>query len=153
MARVNIDILQISEQKWTGMGEFNSNGHYIYYCGQESIRRNGIALRVNKRVWKAAVGCNLKNDRMILVHFQGKPFNITVIQVYVSTTNAKEADVEQFYEDLKDLLRTNTKKRCPFHHSGLECKSRKSRKTWNNRQISPWSIKWSKANTNRVLPR
>ena len=153
MARVNIDILQISEQKWTGMGEFNSNGHYIYYCGQESIRRNGIALRVNKRVWKAAVGCNLKNDRMILVHFQGKPFNITVIQVYVSTTNAKEADVEQFYEDLKDLLRTNTKKRCPFHHSGLECKSRKSRKTWNNRQIWPWSIKWSKANTNRVLPR
>ena len=153
MARVNIDILQISEQKWTGTGEFNSNGHYIYYCRQESIRRNGIALRVNKRVWKAAVGCNLKNDRMILIHFQGKPFNITVIQVYVSTTNAKETDVEQFYEDLKDLLRTNTKKRCPFHHSGLECKSRKSRDTWGNRKIWPCSTKWSRAKSNSFAKR
>ena len=83
--------------------------------------------------------------------FQGKPFKITVIQVYAPTNKAEEAEVEQFYEDLKDLLRTNTKKRCPFHHSGLECKSRKSRKTWNNRQIWPWSTKWSRANTNKVL--
>ena len=104
MARVNIDILGISELKWTGMEEFNSNDHYIYYCGQESLRRNGVAIIVNKRVRNAVVGCNLKNDRMISVHFQGKPFNITVIQVYALTSSAEEAQVEQFYEDLQDLL-------------------------------------------------
>ena len=104
MARVNVDILGISELKWTGMGEFNSDDHYIYYCRQESLRRNGVAIMVNKRVWKAVLGYNLKNDRMISVRFQGKPFNITVIQVYVPTRNAKEAEVEQFYEDLQDLL-------------------------------------------------
>ena len=93
MARVNVDILGISELKWTGMGEFNSDGHYIYYCGQESLRRNGVAIIVNKRVWNALPGCNLKNDRMISVHFQGKPFNITVIQVYALTSNAKEAEL------------------------------------------------------------
>ena len=86
-ARVNINILGISELKWTGMGEFNSYDHYIYYCGQESLRRNGVALIVNKRVRNAVVGCNLKNDRMISVHVQGKPFSITVIQVYVPTSN------------------------------------------------------------------
>ena len=85
MARVNIDILRISELKWTGMGEFNSDDHYIYYCRQESIRRNGVALIVNKRVQNAVLGCNLKNDRMIFVHFQGKPFNITVIQSILIT--------------------------------------------------------------------
>ena len=100
MTRVNIDILGISELKWTGMGEFNSDDHYIYYCGQESYRRNGVAFIVNKRVQNVVVGCNLKNDRMISVHFQGKPFNITVIQVYALTSNAEEAEVEQFYEDL-----------------------------------------------------
>ena len=94
MARVNVDILGISELKWTGMGEFNSDDHYIYYCRQESLRRNGVAIMVNKRVQNAVLGCNLKNDRMISVHFQGKPFNITEIQVYASTTNAKEAEVE-----------------------------------------------------------
>ena len=94
----------ISEQKWTGMGEFNSDDHYIYYLGQEFLRRNGIAIMVNKRVRNAVLGCNLKNDRMISVHFQGKPFNITVIQVYAPTSNAEEAEVERFYEDLKDLL-------------------------------------------------
>ena len=94
MARVNIDILGISELKWTGMGEFNSDGHYIYYCGQESLRRNGLALIVNKRVQSAVLGCNLKNDRMVSVHFQGKPFNITVIQVCVPTSNAEEAEIE-----------------------------------------------------------
>ena len=102
MARLNIDTLGINELKWTGMGEFNSDGHYIYYCGQESFRRNGVAIIINKGVQNAVFGCNLKNDRMISVHFQGKPFNITEIQVYASTTNAKE--VECFYEDLQDLV-------------------------------------------------
>ena len=104
MARVNVDILGISELKWTGMGEFNSDDHYIYYCGQESLRRNGVAIMVNKRVPNAILGCNLRNDRMISVCFQGKPFNITVIQVYAPTSNAEEAELELFYEDLQDLL-------------------------------------------------
>ena len=104
MARVNIDILGISELKWTGMDEFNSDEHYIYCYGQESLRRNGVALIVNKRVWNAVLGCSLKNDRMISVCFQGKSFNITVIQVYAPTTNAKEVEVERFCEDLQDLL-------------------------------------------------
>jgi len=97
---VNIDILRISELKWTGMGEFNSDDHYIYYCGQESLRRSGVVLTVNKKVRNAVLGCNLKNDRMISVRFQGKPFNITVIQVYAPTSNAEEAEVEWFYGDL-----------------------------------------------------
>ena len=104
MARVNVDILGISELKWTGMGEFNSDDHYIYCCREESLRRNGVAIMVNRRVQNAVFGCNLKNDRMISVHLQGKPFNITVIQVYVPTSNAEEAEVERFYEDLQDLL-------------------------------------------------
>ena len=104
MARVNLNILGISELKWTGMSEFNSDDHYIYYCGQESLRRNGAAIMVNKRVWNAVLGCNLKNDRMISVHFQGKPFNIMVIQAYAPTSNAEEAEVEGFFEDLQDLL-------------------------------------------------
>ena len=98
MVRVNFDILGTSKLKWTGMGEFNSDDHYIYYCGQESLRRNGVAIMVNKRVPNAVLGCNLKNDRMISVGFQGKPFSITVIQVYASTSNAEEAEVEWFYE-------------------------------------------------------
>ena len=100
MTRVNIDILGISELKWTGMGEFYSDDHYIYYCEQESLRRNGVAIIVNKRVQNAVLGCSLKNDRMISVRFQGKPFTITVIQVYVLNSNVEEAEVEQFYEDL-----------------------------------------------------
>ena len=100
MARVNVDILGIGELRWTRMGEFNSDDHYIYYCGQESLRRNGVAIMVNKRVPNAVLGCNLKNDRMISVRFQGKPFNIMVIQAYAPTSNAEEAEVEQFYEDL-----------------------------------------------------
>ena len=140
MARVNVDILGISEPRWTGMGEFNSDDHYIYYCGQESLRRNGVAIMVNKRVRNAVLGCNLKNDRMISVCFQGKPFNITVIQVYALTSYTEEAEVEQFYEDLQDIFRTNNKKRCPFHYRGLECKSTKSRNTWSNRQMWPWSM-------------
>ena len=101
---MNVNILGISELKWTGMGEFNSDDHYIYYCGQESLRRNGVALTVNQRVWNAVFGCNLKNDRMTSVRFQGKPFNIMVIQVYAPTSNTEEAEVEWFYEDLQDLL-------------------------------------------------
>ena len=100
---MNVDILGISELKWTGMGEFNSDEHYIYYCGQESLRRNGVAIMVNKRVQNAVLGCNLRNDRMISVRFQGKPFNITVVQAYAPTSNAEEAEVEPFYEDLLEL--------------------------------------------------
>ena len=110
MARVNVDILGIRKSKWTGMGEFNSDDHYIYYCGQESLRRNGVAIMVNKRVQNAVLGCNLKNHRMISVHLQGKPFNITVIQVYAPTNNVEEAEVERFYEDLQDLLELTSKK-------------------------------------------
>ena len=109
-ARVNISILGISELKTTEMGGFNSDGHYIYYCGQESLRRNGIPIIVNKRVQNAVLGCNLKTDRMISVHFQGKSFNITVIQVYALTSNAEEAEVGRFYEDLQDLLELTPKK-------------------------------------------
>ena len=100
MTDLNKSILGISKLKWTAMGEFNSDDHYIYYCGQESLRRNAVAITVNRRVQNAVPGCNLKNDRMISVHFQGKAFNITVIQVYVQTNNAKEDEVEWFYEDL-----------------------------------------------------
>ena len=136
MARVNIDILGICKLQWTGMGEFNSNDHYIYYCGQESLRRNGVAIIVNRRVQNVVLGCNLKNNRMISVHFQGKPFNITVIQVYAPTSNAEEAEVERVYEDLQELT---PKKRCPFHYRGLEYKSMKSRNIWSNRQTWPQS--------------
>ena len=108
MARVKIDISGISELKWTGMGKFNSNDHYIYYCGQESLRRNGVAIIGNKRVLNAVIGYSLKNDRMISVCFQGKPFTITVIQVYVPTSNAEEA--ERFFEDLQDLLELTPKR-------------------------------------------
>ena len=110
MARVNIDILGISELKWTGICEFNSDDHYIYYCGQESLRRNGVAIMINKRVQTAVLGCNLKNNRMISVHFEGKPLNIRVIQVYAPTSNAEEAEVVRFYEDLQDLSEPTLKK-------------------------------------------
>ena len=129
---MNIDILGIRELKWTGMDIFNSDDHYIYYCGQESLRRNGVAIIVNKIVWNAVLGCNLKNDRMIFVHFQSKPFNITVIQVYAPTSNAEEAEVEWFYEDLQDLLELTPKKDVPFI-IGDSRKRRKSRNTWSNR--------------------
>ena len=112
-ARVNIKILGISELKWTGMGKFNSVDHYIYYCGQESLRRNGVGLTVNKSL-KCSIWCNLKSDRMISVCFPGKTFNITVIQVYDSTSNAEEAEVEQFYEDLHDLPEVTPKKDVRF---------------------------------------
>ena len=110
MTRVNVNILGISELKWTGMGEFNSDDHFIYYCEQESLRRNGVALIVNRRVRDAVLRCNLKNNRMISVRFQGKSFNMTVIQVYAPTTNAEEAEVVWFYDDLQDLIELTLKK-------------------------------------------
>ena len=110
MGRVNVDILGISELKWTGMGEFDSDDHYIYYCGQESLRRNGVAIMVSKRVRNAVLGCNLKNNRMVSARFQGKPFNITVIQVYAPTSNAEEAEAEWFYEALQVLVELTPKK-------------------------------------------
>ena len=130
--RTNVNILGISELKWMAVGEFNSDDHYIYCCGQESLWRNGVAIIVNETVRNAVLGCNLKNDRMISVCFQGKPFSITVIQVYAPTGNAEEAEVEWFYEDLQELLELTLKKRCPFHYRRLECKSRNSRNTWSN---------------------
>ena len=107
---MNVKILGISKLKWTGMGDFNSDDLYIYYCGQESLGRNGGALIVNKRVQNAILGCNLKNDRMISVRFQGKPFSITVIQVYAPTSNVDEAEAEWVCEDLQDLLEVTPKK-------------------------------------------
>ena len=108
MAKVNIDILGISELKWTRVDKFNSDEHYIYYCGQETLRRNGVAIIVNKRIQNAVLGCSLKNNRMIC--FQGKPFNTTVIQVFATTSNTEEAEFEQFYKDLQDLLELTPKK-------------------------------------------
>ena len=139
MERVNVDILDNSKLKWTGMGDFNSDDHYIYYCGQKSLRRNGIAIIVYKSLKCSTWMQSQKKTRMISVHFQGKPFIITVIQVYAPTSNAEEAIVEWFYEDLQDLLELTPKKRCPSHYRGLECKSRKSRNTWSNRQTWPWN--------------
>ena len=107
---MNINVIGVSKLRWTEMGKFNSDDHYIYYCGQESLRRNGVAIMVNKRVRNAVLGCNLKNDRMISVRFQGKPFNITLFQVYAPTSNAEEPEVEWFYEDLQDLLELTPKK-------------------------------------------
>ena len=134
MTRMNIDVLGISELKWTGMGEFNSDDQYIYYCGPGSLRRNGVVIMVNRRVQNAVLGCNLKNDRMIFVYCQGKPFNITIIEALTSN----DGEAEWFCEDLQDLLDL-TPKICPYR--GLTCKNRKSRNTWRNRQIWPWSIK------------
>ena len=133
MVRVNVDILGISEIKWTRMGEFNSEDHYLYYCGQESLRRNGVTLIVSKRVRNAVLGCNLKNDILISVLLQGKPFSITVIQVYAPITNAQEAEVDWFYDDLQDLLELTPKK--DVSSWGIECKSRPSRDIWIYRQV------------------
>ena len=141
MARVNIDILAISKLKWTGTGEFNSVEHCIYYCGQESLRRSGIAIIVKKGVQNAVLGCKLKNDRMISVRFKGKPFNIMVIQVYTPTSNAEEAEVKWSYEDLQDLLELTPKKDVLFIIGNWNAKSRKSKDIWSNRQVWPWSTK------------
>ena len=133
MTRVNVDILGIRELKWTGKGEFNSDDHYIYYCGQESLRRNGVAIIVNKSP-KCSTWMQSQKRQKDLCSFPRQPFNIMVIQVYAPTSNAEEAEIERFYEDLQDLLElTIPPKRCPFHYRGLECKSRKSRNTWSSR--------------------
>ena len=153
MARVNIDILGISELKWTGMGEFNSDDHYVYYYGQESFRRNGVPIIVNKRVWNAVLGCNLRNNRVISVHFQGKLFNITVIQVYALTSNAEEAEVEWFHEDLQDLLELTPKKDVLFFIRDWNAKVGSQDNTWSNRQIWLCTTEWSREKANRVLPR
>ena len=113
-ARVNVDILGINELKWTGMGKFNSDDHYIYYCRQEFLRRTGVAITVNKRVRNAVLGCNLKNDRIISVHFQGNLFTVTVIHAYAPTSNAEEAEIEWFYEDLQGLLELTLQKDALF---------------------------------------
>ena len=110
ITRVNVNILWISKLKWTGVGEFNSDDHYPYYCGQESLRRHGVGIMVNKRVWNAVLECNLKNERMISVHFQGKPFSIMVIQAYAPTNNTEEAEFEWFYEDPQDLSELTPKR-------------------------------------------
>ena len=134
------------------MGGFNSEDHYIYYCRQESLRRNGVAIIVNKRVWNAVLGCSVNNDRMISVCFWGKAFNIMVILVYTLTSNAEEVSSTVLWRPTGPS-RINIQRRCPFHYRGLACISRKSRKTWSNRQIWPWSTEWSKTKANRVLPR
>ena len=145
-----MDILGNSELKWTGMGEFNSDDRYTYYCGQESHRRNGVALRINERVWNAIVRCNLKNDRMILVCFQGKHHSNPSLcpnhwcQISWSWPVPWRP---------RRPSTTNTKKRCPFHHRGLECKSRKSRDTWSNSQVWRWRTKWSRSKANWILLR
>ena len=140
VARVNVDILGISKLRWTGMGEFNSDDHYIYYCGQESLKRNGVAIMVNKRVRNAVLGCSLKNDRIISVGFQGKPFTITVIQAYTPTSNTEEAEVERFYEDLQDLLELTPKKDVLFIIGDWNAKVTSQATPGVNRQICPWNI-------------
>ena len=132
MARVNVNILGLSKVKWTGMGEFNSDDHYIYYCGQESLRRNGVAVMVNKSP-KCSTWMQSQNDRTISVHFQGKLLNIMVIQAYAPTSNAEEAEVEWFYEDLQDLLELTPQKDVLFIIGDWNEKNRKSRNTWSNR--------------------
>ena len=135
------------------MGEFNSDDHYIYYCGQKSLRRNGGAIMVNKRLQNAVLGCNLKNNRIISVRFQGKPFNIMVIQVYAPTSNAEEAEVEWFYEDLQDLLEQTPQKDVLFIIGDWNAKVGSQDNTWGNRQIWPWSTERKRTKANRVLPR
>ena len=152
MARMNINILGISEPKWTRMGIFNSDDHYIYYCGQESLRRNGVALIVNTSL-KCSTWVQSQKWQNDLCLFPRQTIQYHSNPSLCPTSNAEEAEVEQFYEDLQDLLELTPKKRCPFHYWGLECKSRKSSDNWSNRQIWPRSTKWSRAKANRVLPR
>ena len=153
MARVNVNILGISKLRWTGMSEFNSDEHYIYYCGQESLRRNGRAITVNKRVWNAVLGCNLKNNRMISIHCQGKPFNIMVIQVYTPTCNAEEAEVEWFYEDLQDLLDLTPQKDVLFIIGDWNAKVGSQETLGVTGKFGLGRTEWNREKANRVLPR
>ena len=150
MARVNICILGISEPKWTGMGEFSSDDHYIYYCGQESLRRNGVAITVNNcpkcSTWMQSQ--KRQND----LCFQCKLFNTQQFKSMPWLVMLKKLSWTVLWRPTRSS-RTNTSKRCPFHYRGLECKSRTSRDTWSNRQVLPWSTKWSRSKANRVLPR
>ena len=152
MARLNFSvlgingILGISELKWMGLGKFNSDDHY-----KNPSEEMELPLW-SKRVWNAILECNLKSDKMISVHFRGKPFSITIIQVYTQTTD-EEAEVDQFCEDLQHLLELTPKERYTFHHRELECESRKSRDTSGNRKVCPWSTKWGRAKANRLLSR
>ena len=151
MASVNIDILGISELKWTGMGEFNSDDHYIYYCGQESLRRNGVAIIVNKLSKMQYLGIVSKTTEWSLFISKAKQYH----------SNSSLCPDQQHWRSwswtvlwrLTRPFRTNTQKRCPFHYRGLECKSRKSRNTWSYRQIGPWSTEWSRAKASRILPK
>ena len=155
MTRLNIDILGISKLRWTGMGEFNSDDHYIYYCGQESLRRNGVTIIVNKSP-KCSAWMQSQKQQNDLSSFPRQPFNIMVIQAYAPSSNLEKAEVEWFYEDLQDLLELTPKKDVQFIIGDCkkrECKSRKSRNTWSNRQIWPWSTEWSRAKAIRILPR
>ena len=136
---MNVDILGISKLKWTGMGD-NSDDHYIYCCGQESLRRNGIAIMDKKRVQNAVLGCNLKNDRMISVRFQGKPFNIRVIQVYAPTSNTEEAEVEWLYEDLQDHLELTPQKDVLFITGDWNAEVGSQESPGGKRQIWPWNM-------------
>ena len=153
MERVNIDILEISELKWTGMGEFNSDDHYIYYCGQETLRRNRVEIVVKKRAQNTVLGCSLKNGRMIsclfprqTIQYHGNP------RLYPDQSRWRSWSWTVLWRPTRPS-RTNTQKRCPFPYRGLECKSRKSRNTYSNRQIWLWTTEWSRAKTNIVLPR
>ena len=152
MARVNIDILEISELKWTGMDGFNSDDQCMYYCRQESLRRNGVVLIVNKTVQNGSTWVQFKKWQNDSCSFPGKPFNITAIQFYATTTNAEEPDVEWFYEDLQDVLELTHKQDVPFIIGDWNAKVG-SRDKWSNRQVWPWGTKWSRAKANRVLPR
>ena len=138
--------------RWTGMGEFNSDYHYIYYCGQEPLRRNGVAIIVNKRVWNTVCGCNLKNNRMISVYSKANHSISRLSKSMPWPVMLRSWSWTVLWRPTRPF-RNNTQKRCPFHYRRLECKSRKSRKTWSNRQIWPWSTKWSRAKANRVLPK
>ena len=142
-----------NELRWTGMGELNSNDHYIYYCGQESLRRNGVAIIINKRVQNAVLRCSLRNDRMISVRFQGKPFNITVIQAYAPTRNAEETEVERFYEDLQDLLELTSKKDVLFIIGDWNAKVGSQETLGVTGKFGLGMRNEGRAKTNRVLPR
>ena len=155
MARVDFDILGVSELKWTAMGEFNSDDHYVYYCGQESLRRNRGAIIVNKRIQNTVLGHNLKNDIMISVRFQGKPFNITVIQVYAPTSNTEEAEAERFYEDLQDLLELTPKKDVLFITGDWDAKvgSQETPGVTGKFGLRVQSEAWQRLTEDRALPK
>ena len=153
MARMNINVLGISELKWTEMGKFNSDDRYIYYLGQESLRRNGVALIVNKRVQNGVLGSNLKNERMVSAHFHNKSFQYhSNPSLYPKHSCWRSWSSTVLWRPTKSPT-TNTPNICSFHHRGLKCKSKKSRDTWGNRKVWPWSTKWSRGKANSFFKR